>query len=170
MEFKEYRGIAYCGMACVLCNFEGYDDCPGCSAEYNKKADDPEVIQCALDKGVGGCFDCGDFPCGKENDDCFVKQCVRKKGADGCYACPGYPCGKNWGPLQNKRNNAFIRYAREFGKQALIDRLRANYENGVVYHRPGVKSQNESAGDYDAPETEDEIYRLLRYGREKTHL
>ncbi len=166
MEFKEKRGIAYCGMACVLCGFEGHDDCPGCLAEYNKKADNRCVIQCAERKGVDGCFACSDYPCGKENDDCFVKQCARKKRIDGCYACPDYPCFKDWGPLNNKRNKAFIRYAREFGKQALIDRLRVNCENGIKYHLPGCTPDN-PVGDYDALETEYEIYHLLRYGREE---
>jgi len=58
------------------------------------------------------------------------------------------------------RNRAFNRYAREFGKQALIERLRVNCENGIMYHAPGKTS-----GDYDVLETEYEIYRLLRYGR-----
>ena len=29
MGFREERGIAYCGLACVLCSVE---DCPGCKA------------------------------------------------------------------------------------------------------------------------------------------
>lgn len=28
MEFREERGSAYCGMACVLCDYDGHDDCP----------------------------------------------------------------------------------------------------------------------------------------------
>jgi hypothetical protein len=97
-------------------------------------------------------------------DDCWVRKCARKKGVDGCFTCHEYPCGKNWPLLQNKRNKAFIRYAREFGKQALIDRLHVNYENGITYHNPGCIPFR-SAGDYDVLETEDEIYQLLRYGR-----
>jgi len=58
-----------------------------------------------------------------------------------------------------KRNRVFNRYAREFGERALIDRLRVNYENGITYHTP-----DKSPGDYDKLETEEEIYRLLRYG------
>lgn len=162
MEFREKRGIAYCGMACVLCRLEGHDDCPGCAAEYNKKADDCCVIQCAERKGVDGCFACSNYPCGNENNDCFVKQCVRKKGIEGCFTCPDYPCGNDWGLFQSKRNKAFLRYAREFGKQALIDRLRVNYENGITYQEPG-----KSGGDYDVLETEYEIYQLLRYGHEE---
>ncbi len=165
MAFREERGIAYCGMACVLCQHEGHDDCPGCAADYNKKADDPAVIGCAEEKAVAGCFACAGYPCGKENDDCFVKQCARQKKIDGCYACPDYPCFKDFGPFKSKRNKAFIRYAREFGKQALLDRLRVNHENGIIYQRPGTAPHGDTGGDYDALKTEIEIYQLLRYGR-----
>lgn len=77
MSFREDRGIAYCGMACVLCRFEGYEECRGCGADYNKRADDPAVIQCAGEKAVDGCFACSEYPCGKENNDCFIRQCAR---------------------------------------------------------------------------------------------
>lgn len=169
MGFREERGIAYCGMACVLCEYEGHENCRGCAADYNKKADDDSVIQCTANKGVAGCFDCSDYPCGNENNDCFVKQCVRAKGIDGCFSCSDYPCFKDWGPFKSKRNKAFLRYAREFGKQALIDRLRKNHENGITYHKPGTKP-GEFTGDYDALETELAIYQLLRYGRENTEI
>jgi len=97
-------------------------------------------------------------------NDCFVRQCARKTGVDGCYACNNYPCRKwnDWPLLQDKQNRAFIRYIREFGKEALIDRLRVNMENGIAY-LPGCVP-NQSGGDYDIWETEDEVYQLLRYG------
>jgi hypothetical protein len=59
-----------------------------------------------------------------------------------------------------KRNRAFNRYAREFGKHALINRLRINYENGVTYHRP-----DKLPGDYNRCETEREIIDLLKNGK-----
>lgn len=88
---------------------------------------------------------------------CSIGKCAIQKDTDGCYACPDCPCGEDM--LQGKRNRAFNRYALEFGKQALLDRLRINDENGIIYHKP-----DGLAGDYDTPETEDEIYRLLRFG------
>ena len=90
-------------------------------------------------------------------DDCTLGKCAVKKGVEGCYACPDYPCDETM--LQNKRIRVFNRFASEFGKQALIDRLQINFENGIEYHKT-----DESAGDYDALETEDEIYRLLQFG------
>jgi len=126
MEFREERGLGYCGLACVLCSAE---DCPGCKAST-----------------TGG----GDCSCGK---------CVAEKSIDGCYACPDYDTCTESMP-HGKRSNVFIRYAREFGRQALIGRLRVNFEKGIAYHAPAGFQ-----GDYDKPETEEEIYRLLRYGR-----
>lgn len=125
MKFYTEKDFALCGLACVLCSQE---DCPGCKAR--------------------GCA---------EGSDCSVYQCAMGKGLDGCYQCDKLPCDEKM--LQGKRNRVFNRYAQEFGKQALIDRLRINYENGITYHKP-----DNTAGDYDVLETEDEIYQLLRYG------
>jgi len=139
MNFNKERGIAYCGLACVLCSST---NCSGCVSE---------------------------IVCGK---DCAIGKCAVQKGVDGCYACPDYPgrigeqdakhptspCDE--GMLQNKRIRAFNRYAQEFGKDALIERLYVNNQNGIAYHKP-----DESAGDYDVLETEDKIYELLRYGQ-----
>ena len=127
MDFKEKRGMGYCGLACVLCSAE---DCPGC--KHNIAA--------------GG--------------DCAAGKCAAEKNLDGCYACAEYEsCGE--GMPHGKRSRAFNRYAREYGENALIERLRANFDDGITYHTP-----DKSPGDYDRLETEEEIYRLLRYGCE----
>ena len=126
MDFQEKRGIAYCGLACVLCSNK---DCPGCAVE--------------IANGGG----------------CNAGKCAAQKGVDGCYACPEYDsCGKIM--LHGKRYRVFNRYAREFGNDALVERLRVNWKNGITYDRP-----DKSPGDYEILETEDEIYQLLRYGR-----
>ena len=91
--------------------------------------------------------------------DCSAGKCAVDKGVEGCYACPDYASCTESMP-RGKRSQAFNRYVREFGKQALIDRLRVNYQNGITYHRP-----DKTSGDYDVLETMDEIYQLLRYGR-----
>ena len=90
--------------------------------------------------------------------DCSRGKCAAGKGIDGCYTCPDYDSCTESKP-HGKRYKAFNRYAREFGLDALIDRLRVNYENGIKYDTP-----DKTPGDYDVPETEDEIYQLLRYG------
>ena len=90
-------------------------------------------------------------------EECSIAKCMEKKSVTGCYACTDTHCGEAM--HQNKRIRAFNRFAREFGTQALIERLRINHDHGIVYHRPGA-----SAGDYDVLETEDDIYRLVRFG------
>ena len=127
MEFREERGIGYCGLACVLC---GYDDnCLGCKARI------------------------------AAGHDCSAGKCAVDMNASGCHACPEYDTCQEGMP-HGKRSRVFNRYAREFGEQELIYHLRVNYENGITYHTP-----DKSPGDYDKLETEEEIYRLLRYGQ-----
>jgi hypothetical protein len=93
-----------------------------------------------------------------EGCDCSVYKCAITKGLDGCYQCDKFPCDE--GMLQGIRNKAFNRYARQFGKQALLNRLRDNYENGISYHRPdGLK------GDYDNLQSEEEIIQLIQFGK-----
>lgn len=89
--------------------------------------------------------------------DCSVYQCATRKGLDGCYQCDAFPCGE--GMHQGMRNRVFNRYAIQYGKQNLLERLAANAENDVTYHKPDGQK-----GDYDILETEDEIWRLIRFG------
>lgn len=92
-----------------------------------------------------------------QGSDCSVYQCATAKGLDGCYQCDDFPCAQDM--LQGTRNRAFGRYARTHGKQALLERLRINAENGIVYHRPGGLQ-----GDYDLPATEEAVIRLIHFG------
>jgi len=91
-------------------------------------------------------------------NDCSIGNCAKVKSKDGCFSCKEYPCGEKM--LQGKRNRAFNRFAQEFGKQALIERLKINFDNGILYHKP-----DKSPGDYDVLETEIDIYNLLRFGK-----
>lgn len=122
---------------------------------YEKK----DIGLCGL-----GCVLCSEEACPgckargcKEVDNCTVYKCALAKGLDGCYQCEDFPCDE--GMLKGIRNRAFNRYAREFGKQALLNRLQDNYDNGIVYHRPGGLT-----GDYDSLGTEDEIMQLIQFG------
>lgn len=103
------------------------------------------------------CPGCKARGCDKASN-CSVYKCVIEKELDGCYQCSEFPCAEKM--LQCTRNRAFNRYAREFGKQALLDRLRINFNNGIIYH-----ALDGLTGDYDILETEKEIFQLLRYGR-----
>ncbi len=98
-------GIAYCGLACCLCSEN--QSCPGCG-----QADTP-------------CFEtCENFPC------------AREKGLAGCWECKEFPCGKGMHG-SNPRARAFVEFAREYGPEKLIECLERNHRAGVAYHYPG---------------------------------
>lgn len=108
------------------------------------------------------CPGCKERGC-KEGSDCPVYQCATGKGLDGCYQCDEFPCEEKM--LQGVRNRAFNRYAKEHSKQALLDRLRDNFEKGIVYHKPdGLK------GDYDMMDTENEIIQLIQFGKRNPYV
>lgn len=108
------------------------------------------------------CPGCKERGC-KEGSDCSVYQCATSKGLDGCYQCDEFPCEEKM--LQGVRNRAFNRYAKEHSKQALLDRLRDNFEKGIVYHKPdGLK------GDYDMMDTENEIIQLIQFGKRNPYV
>lgn len=93
----------------------------------------------------------------KEGSNCSVYQCAKEKELDGCYQCEEFPCDEKM--LQGIRNRAFNRYAKKYGKQALLNQLEANYLNGITYHKSdGLK------GDYDMLTTEKDIIRLIQFG------
>jgi len=119
-------------------------------------------------RGIGycglACVLCSDKDCPgctaiiAGGDDCSAGKCAVEKGINGCCACPDYAsCTENM--PHSKRNQAFNRYANEFGLHALIDRLRVNYENGITYHEPEGLT-----GDYDKCKSEQEIMDLLMNG------
>ena len=62
MNFYEEKGIAYCGLACVLCS---NTDCSGCVSEI-ACGKDCAIGKCAVEKGVDGCYACPDYPCGED--------------------------------------------------------------------------------------------------------
>ena len=93
----------------------------------------------------------------KKVSHCSIYNCAIKKELDGCYQCDDFPCDEDM--LKGTRNRTFNLYARKFGKNALLERLHINYENGITYHKP-----NDQKGDYDLLETEDDILRLIGFG------
>ena len=86
-------------------------------------------------------------------DDCKAYRCGCEKGT-GCWDCPDFPCDA--GILRSKRIRAFARFIGQYGEEALIERLQKDAENGLLYHYPG-----KLVGDYDLPETEEEILAML---------
>ena len=59
--------IAYCGLVCKLCHLA--NECDGCKATGSKCSANSEKEKgcyhrnCCIDKGIGGCWECEDFPC-----------------------------------------------------------------------------------------------------------
>lgn len=57
---KRELGIAYCGLACCLCEKEG---CPGCRNEGCTGREWCKNFRECKEKEIDGCWECNDFPC-----------------------------------------------------------------------------------------------------------
>ena len=55
------KGIAYCGLACCLCSEN--KTCAGCRNDGCSGKDWCKSFRCCREKGLNGCWECGDFPC-----------------------------------------------------------------------------------------------------------
>ena len=88
---------------------------------------------------------------------CENRRCAMEKGLPGCYACAGEDCRK--GLLQKSKPRGFTAFVRRYGTEALLDRLAANEQNGVVYHREGV------VGDYDDFNDTEALIAFIRTGK-----
>ena len=58
---KRERGIAYCGLACALC--ESLEDCPGCRKGGCPDREQCKNYTCCQERGLAGCWECEEFPC-----------------------------------------------------------------------------------------------------------
>jgi len=56
------------------------------------------------------------------------------------------------------RLKTFVKCIKEDGIKKFSQYILRNYENGIVYHKKGFN------GDYDIPDSEEEILHLLRTG------
>lgn len=57
------RGLAYCGLACDLCSEN--EGCPGCREKGCPTYESCANFNCCSGKGLNGCWECAEFPCGK---------------------------------------------------------------------------------------------------------
>lgn len=60
-NFNPDAGIAYCGIACCLC--ERNTSCAGCKKGGHIKQEWCKCSKCAESKGLGGCWECETYPC-----------------------------------------------------------------------------------------------------------
>lgn len=109
---------------------------------------------CSQNETCAGCRNGG---C-KDRDWCQNRKCCIEKGISGCWECDKFPCGA--GMLDKLRPRVFAKFASRCGEDALLDRLEENEAAGMLYHYEGGFT-----GDYDAAETEDELVRLILYGK-----
>lgn len=82
MQYKqrEYPLFSACGLNCGLCpryQMEGASKCPGCSGEgFLTKHPKCGALSCSQRKGIGYCYECGEYPCkkydGADEKDSFI--------------------------------------------------------------------------------------------------
>ncbi len=96
-------------------------------------------LACCLCSENAHCGGCSDAAC-PDRAWCENLRCSKARGLAGCYACTE-DCRK--GLLAKVKPLGFTLYARRHGTDALVDRLAALQQAGLVYHRCGVM------GDYD---------------------
>ena len=116
--------VGYCGLICELDSC--YGDCGGCKA--------PGAT-------------CG-------GSDCFQKRCCTEKSLHGCWECDQAPCDDGHFSSSNSSRGQFtgcVRYIKQVGLAAYVDKVRANARRGVTY---GI------GGDY-AGRSEQEVLDLL---------
>jgi len=96
---KIVKSIACCGLVCDLCHLAG--ECDGCRNTASKCGTHSEQWggclhrRCCAEKKLDGCWECMEFPCGREmfdTDRHDVKiaacvRCIREDGKDRFIAC-----------------------------------------------------------------------------------
>ncbi len=65
---------------------------------------------------------------------CFQRTCCIQKGLEGCWECAEFPCGKDMhGPPHDLRIRAFVTFIKNEGAGTLIDNLLRNEAQGIYY-------------------------------------
>lgn len=121
--------VSYCGLICFLC--QPAHTCHCRSNNHCSKRFSPEG--------------------------CYQYNCCTSKGLHGCWECPDAPCGKDMLAEGKIKIRAFITCIKEDGLDCFSEYIVRNVNNGVIYHREGIR------GDYDL-ESEADVLKLLRTG------
>jgi len=102
--------VAYCGLLCLLCQ-------PN------------EVCSCKTGNHCGKRL---------SPNGCYQYNCCRSKGLNGCWECADAPCGKDMLAKDKVKIRAFVTCIREEGMDRFAEYIIRNAENGIVYHRKGI--------------------------------
>lgn len=102
------KNIGYCGLVCSFCHLK--DTCDGCKSEENccgrhLSGDGCYQYNCCVERGIGGCWECKDFCCGK---DMFSES-------------------------HDIRLRAFVRCAKEEGVEKLAEYVLRNQQSDIKY-------------------------------------
>lgn len=106
---------------------------------------------CSENDICGGCHseDC------KDSAVCINRRCAKEKQMTHCFVCAA-DCHK--GMLQKPKPYAFTQFAKRYGVDHLLECLKRNEENGIIYHREGIN------GDYDAFDDAEALIAFIRTG------
>ncbi|HNW86901.1 MAG TPA: DUF3795 domain-containing protein [Candidatus Limiplasma sp.] len=111
-------------------------------------------LACCLCSENATCGGCNTGNCA-DRDWCENRRCSMEKNLPGCYAC-GENCER--GLLAKIKPAGFRMYMQRYGIDDLLNRLEANEQKGVVYHRQGV------TGDYDDFDDVEALIAFIRSG------
>ena len=99
------ESIAYCGLVCGLCHLS--TDCDGCK-NTAKLCSRSEV--------------------------CYQRTCCLQRGLQGCWECAEFPCGEDMhGPTHDLRIRAFVAFIKTEGAVTLVNCLARNEARGIHY-------------------------------------
>ena len=109
-------------------------------------------LACCLCSENDKCSGCNSDAC-PDKDWCDNRRCTIEKGISHCYEC-NEDCKK--GLLNKIKPYAFTLFIKRYGEQKLLDCLKMNEKNGIVYHRDGIN------GDYD---DFDDVEKLINFNK-----
>lgn len=112
-------------------------------------------LACCLCSENDHCAGCDSSECPDKNW-CENRKCSLSKEIAHCYECSQH-CRK--GLLGKIKPYGFTQFAKRYGEMALLDCLKRNEQNGVIYHREGIN------GDYDDFADTEALIQFIRTGK-----
>ena len=112
-------------------------------------------LACCLCSENDHCAGCDSGECPDKNW-CENRKCSLSKEIAHCYECSQH-CRK--GLLGKIKPYGFTQFAKRYGEMALLDCLKRNVQNGVIYHREGIN------GDYDDFADTEALIQFIRTGK-----